>query len=202
MGESYWSTMKGSDRFDRSALEADDRSVICVKRIAGPRDQFWDYKIMIDGEVRGRLGEGKSACWVVAAGRHEVSAKTGWLRSPSVLLDLEDGVEAALTLRATAPSIGSLFFKRGHYMELVNGEEKLKEQLSFKSEVLIRMSLIAIVLVVGYGIVTPALLIADGASRLAPVIVGIGIPTLCFAVLLFRLPSWLVHWMLGRSRHS
>ena len=69
---------------------------LTVRRDKGWTDKFRKYRILVDGEEIGRLGEGEHLCHPIAAGVHVVEAKIDWCGSRP--LRLEIGTEDQLVV--------------------------------------------------------------------------------------------------------
>lgn len=63
-------------------------SAIVIRREVNWRDTFPLYEILIDGEVKGSLGEGETRTIEVTPGHHEVQFRAGKCLSPVVGLVL------------------------------------------------------------------------------------------------------------------
>jgi predicted molibdopterin-dependent oxidoreductase YjgC len=72
------------------------RAVIQVRRDGSMRDALRAYKVVVDGETRGKIKRGKSISIDVEPGAHEVHMKLDWTKSSSVDLSLAEGEEARL----------------------------------------------------------------------------------------------------------
>jgi hypothetical protein len=67
---------------------------IRVQRTGSLRsDWFRSYKVIVDGEMIGRLGRGEQLVHEAWAGRHEVKLVIDWASSPAVEFELADGQE-------------------------------------------------------------------------------------------------------------
>jgi hypothetical protein len=68
----------------------DDSAQIEVQREDGHHvDRRRAYKVLIDGAVVGQVGVGETACYPVAAGKHEVELRVDWVGSEIRTVDLK-----------------------------------------------------------------------------------------------------------------
>ena len=61
------------------------------------------YHVLIDGQDVGAIRRGESKSFDVLEGRHEVFLKIDWVRSKSIVLNLDQGEKATLVCRARNP---------------------------------------------------------------------------------------------------
>ena len=91
--------------FDSTGAKLTDQARITIDRITHYRDTVRAYQVKIDGQVVGRIKDGKQETFEVSPGTHQVRVRLMWLQSPSVEVRLEEG--AGVTLR-TGPNGGIL----------------------------------------------------------------------------------------------
>ena len=68
-----------------------DYTEITIRRDSGYADRFRSYRIMIDGEERGEIGNGETVTIRIEPGRHRLSLKIDWCGSPTVEFDASPG---------------------------------------------------------------------------------------------------------------
>lgn len=66
-------------------------SIIIKRKSAFLRDRLRRYKVLIDGEERGRIRNGKTVSFDVAPGRHTLRVTIDWAGSPEATVSLEEG---------------------------------------------------------------------------------------------------------------
>jgi hypothetical protein len=86
-------------------------------------DRARKYKVMVDGQEVGRVGNGESESFEVAPGHHEVHMAIDWTRSPSVELDVPPTGDAHLTCAANANPFTALWYITGGRKKYVTLEE-------------------------------------------------------------------------------
>ncbi len=64
---------------------------IIVRRSGSFRDALRKYKVLVDGEVVGKVGRNKQIDVEVSPGQHEVQMKIDWSRSEPVTVDTSTG---------------------------------------------------------------------------------------------------------------
>ena len=82
-----------------------DPARITIDRINHYRDTVRAYQVKIDGQVFGRVKDGKQQTFEVSPGAHQVRVRLMWLQSPPVDVQLEEGSEVRLR---TGPNGGIL----------------------------------------------------------------------------------------------
>ncbi|MCH2634721.1 MAG: hypothetical protein MKZ67_02135 [Acidimicrobiales bacterium] len=82
-----------------------DPARITIDRINHYRDTVRAYQVKIDGQVFGRVKDGKQQTFEVSPGAHQVRMRLLWLQSPPVDVQLEEGSEVRLR---TGPNGGIL----------------------------------------------------------------------------------------------
>lgn len=90
---------------DLTGAKLTNQARITIDRITHYRDTVRAYQVKIDGQVAGRIKDGKQATFEVSPGIHQVRVRLMWLQSPAVEVRLEEGKE--ITLR-TGPNGGLL----------------------------------------------------------------------------------------------
>lgn len=97
-------------------------STIGVERRAGGYiDRGRKYKVLVDGEPRGKVGAGEDVVIEVAAGSHEVQLKIDWARSPVVSVEVAEGQDVRLSSQPAATLFSIFFyitFARDRYIKL------------------------------------------------------------------------------------
>ena len=73
-------------------------------------DRLRAYRVLVDGEERGRLRPGESVSIEVEPGAHVVQGKIDWTRSAELSLDLSDGESVAVELGPNANPFTVLWF--------------------------------------------------------------------------------------------
>lgn len=66
-------------------------------------DRFRAYHVLIDGQDVGEIRLGESTAFEVSEGRHEVFLKIDWVRTKSIVLNLDQGEKAKLSCGARTP---------------------------------------------------------------------------------------------------
>jgi hypothetical protein len=72
-------------------MEAKMASIEVQREFGGLTDHLRSYKLVLDGEVVGRLRPGESCALDVAAGPHELFLKIDWGRSEKIKVNLTAG---------------------------------------------------------------------------------------------------------------
>ena len=90
---------------DSTEAKLADPARITIDRINHYRDTVRAYQVKIDGQVIGRVKDGKQQTFEVSPGAHQVRVRLMWLQSPPVDLQLEEGSEVRLR---TGPNGGIL----------------------------------------------------------------------------------------------
>ena len=90
---------------DSTGAKLTGQARITIDRINHYRDTVRAYQVKIDGQVAGRVKDGKQETFEISPGTHQVRVRLMWLQSPTVEVHLEEGTEA--TLR-TGPNGGLL----------------------------------------------------------------------------------------------
>lgn len=86
---------------------ADGTGTIVVTREAHSfSDRVRAYKVVIDGEVVGKVRNGKSASFTVAPGQHRVRMKIDWSGSPELVVPVHAGYSTGLICKpAVKPAV-------------------------------------------------------------------------------------------------
>jgi hypothetical protein len=97
-------------------------AVIEVQRETRPRvDRLKRYRVIVDGEMVGRLRRGETGSYVTSAGEHEVWIRIDWCRSPVVKLALREGDSVRLECagsRSIAKAIFRAVVRPSAYLQL------------------------------------------------------------------------------------
>lgn len=85
-------------------------------------DSLRAYEVVIDGCVAGRIRQGESHDFEVAAGSHEIFLKISWCRSEKLVLDLAAGQEAVVDCSARRLITGfyAITFGRSRYIKVTH----------------------------------------------------------------------------------
>jgi hypothetical protein len=83
--------MKMADRPGRLLIHRPER---------GYRDRSRRFVVYVDGQRTGTIGPGERLDLIVLAGAHRVQARIDFLRSRSAHVDVSDGQEFNVTIRA------------------------------------------------------------------------------------------------------
>lgn len=93
-----------------------------VTRPAGPhRDARRSYRLLVDGEERGRLAPGDRLDVRLPTGPHVVRAAIDWTGSPEVAVQVRRGRRTALRVQPAGPAVTAVFqlLGRRRYLRLV-----------------------------------------------------------------------------------
>jgi len=96
-------------------------SEILVRRSAAWGDKLRSYRIIIDGEHAGIVGENSEARIAVKPGRHTVRLQIDWCWSPPLELDIAAGTQRTLECGPNAHPLLALVyisFLRNRYLWL------------------------------------------------------------------------------------
>jgi hypothetical protein len=88
------------------------------------QDRMRDYRVLVDGSERGRVGNGGELRVLVAPGRHRVQVKIDWCGSPAVDVDVEEGVVQVLDCGPNATPLTLMYYvflRVGRYLKLQPG---------------------------------------------------------------------------------
>ena len=94
-------------------------------------DRLRAYRILVDGQERGKVSRGESVVLDVEPGAHEVQARIDWCRSPVFQLELAAGEQAHLECRPNASGPTALWYITagfGRYMALTRIPEPVRAQ--------------------------------------------------------------------------
>ncbi len=83
------------------------------RRPGGYVDRARAYKVLVDGEEKGRIKAGESVTADVAPGRHEVHLGIDWARSPTLAVDVQPGEQVTLHCRPNANPFNMLWYISG-----------------------------------------------------------------------------------------
>lgn len=90
---------------DSTEAKLADPARITIDRINHHRDTVRAYQVKLDGQVIGRVKDGKQETFEVSPGAHQVRVRLMWLQSPPVDVHLGEGSEVRLR---TGPNGGIL----------------------------------------------------------------------------------------------
>ncbi len=97
-------------------------AVIHVDRQAGGyTDRARAYKVLVDGEERGKVKHGEGVEIEVAPGDHQVQMKVDWATSQPLSVTLAEGERAEFVCAPNANPLTAIFyatFKRSNYIRL------------------------------------------------------------------------------------
>lgn len=98
---------------------------LIVRRCAAKwQDRMRDYRVLVDGSERGRVGNGGEIRVLVEPGRHRVQVKIDWCGSPAVDVDVEEGVAQVLECGPNATQLTLMYYvflRPGRYLTLQLG---------------------------------------------------------------------------------
>lgn len=86
---------------------------IVIRRLGGYRDLIRSYKIVLDGEVVGKIKQKREATIDVAPGEHTLRMKIDWTGSPEIPFTISAGETLEFVCRpaGTATDFGDLASK-------------------------------------------------------------------------------------------
>jgi len=86
--------------------EAEGNGLIEIQRKAVPwRDRVRAYRVLIDGEAVGKIGDGDTAEFEVSPGRHTVRLGIAWTGSPEVVVDVQPAAPTVLIASARSAAL-------------------------------------------------------------------------------------------------
>jgi hypothetical protein len=85
-------------------------SIEVQREFSGLTDHLRSYKIVLDGEVVGRLRPGESCAFDVAPGSHEFFLKIDWGRSEKISVNLTAGQTARFCCAPRGNAFTSLYW--------------------------------------------------------------------------------------------
>lgn len=92
---------------------------IRISRIAESENKWRDIKVLIDGKLVGKIGNGHSQTYELQSGKHSVQAKIDWCSSPILEIDLKKEEVALLQLQSgKLPAILRILFTPKKYLDL------------------------------------------------------------------------------------
>jgi hypothetical protein len=94
---------------------------VTVARGSAYVDKARAYKVILDGTEAGRVKDGKSESFSVAAGPHELYVKVDWASSPTMRFDVAPGEDVRFMCRPNANALTAMFyslFARKKYLRL------------------------------------------------------------------------------------
>ena len=74
-----------------SEKEGQPVAALTIARDSGYADRARSYKVMLDGNELGKIGNGETKQFSVSAGRHELRLKIDWCGSKLVEFDIQEG---------------------------------------------------------------------------------------------------------------
>ena len=80
-------------------------SQLIIRRGHAYRDKLRDYKVLVDGEVVGKVSDGGEFTHELTAGEHKVQCKVDWCSSPEPIVTVPE--EGSLNM-TVAPNGGAL----------------------------------------------------------------------------------------------
>ncbi len=95
-------------------------------------DRARAYHVLIDGHDEGNIRRGELKTFEVSEGQHEVFLKIDWVRSKSIVLDLDQGEKATLSCGARSPILALYWATLGRkrYPRLEHGGPTSAERRS------------------------------------------------------------------------
>ena len=97
-------------------------SIVVSRDTAAWRDRARKYKLLVDGSVVGRLGQGETFAYAVQPGTHSVQMKIDWASSPKVdcSVEVDRTVQFVCGPGGPALSVTALLslFRPGSYVRL------------------------------------------------------------------------------------
>jgi hypothetical protein len=95
------------------------------RQAGGYTDRARAYKVLVDGEERGAVKQGKGIEIEVDPGPHRVKMKVDWAGSPTLEVDLAEGERAEFLCAPNASPLTAIFyafFRRSDYIRLERGD--------------------------------------------------------------------------------
>ena len=94
-------------------------------------DRLRAYRILVDGQERGKVSRGESLELAVEPGAHVVQARIDWCRSPILEVNLTAGERADIECRPNANGLTALWYATvgfGRYIVLRQITEPVRAQ--------------------------------------------------------------------------
>lgn len=85
-------------------------SKVTIVRGTAYVDRLRAYKVMVDGNEVGRIKNGETQSFPVAAGSHTLQLKIDWASSPDVGFDVAPGGEATFACRPKGNAMTSMLY--------------------------------------------------------------------------------------------
>jgi hypothetical protein len=99
-----------------------DARIVVERTESRKTDLLRAYRVVLDGEVVGRVKRGESLTVETDAGQHELHLAMDWMRSPSVELDLAPGQEARVRCWPNASPFYSTYSVSGGRIDYIGIE--------------------------------------------------------------------------------
>ena len=100
---------------------ATDGKIVLTRQRAGRRDRMRPYRVLVDNELVGMVGDQEVQTFPVSSGEHTVWLKLDWTTSNKVKVFVGETEQVSLVCRPGGGDLSTGFdaiFKRRRYMEL------------------------------------------------------------------------------------
>jgi hypothetical protein len=101
-------------------LMASGTGTLTIERPSAWRDRIRKYRIVVDGEGFGTVGNGQTVTFEVAAGVHRLQARISWTGSEEVAIDVPAGGATRLRVEPAGSAMTAFFqaLTRSRYLRI------------------------------------------------------------------------------------